>query len=204
MASPYGYGNSGYAPYGVGYAPYSAGYAGGYASQVAGYGGGYATNVAGYGGGYATNVAGYGGGYATNTAGYAAPYAAGYATQSAGYAAGYAAPYAAGYAPYYAAPIQTPSSQFHAQEEFGNVNYGYSNINSQKHEVGNGYGGVTGGYSYVDANGEVQKVEYIADALGFRVTGTNIPVAPEVPEVELPVAPVYTCLLYTSPSPRDS
>ena len=146
---------------------------------------------------------GYAAGYAPYAAGYAAPYAAGYA---APYTAGYAAPYAYNYAAPQAvvpAPIQTPSSQFHAQDEFGNLNYGYANINSQKHEVGNSYGGVTGGYSYVDANGELQKVEYIADALGFRVKATNLPVAPAVPEVEPLEAPVFTgkAPVYTGVAP---
>merc|ERR1711971_1083052 len=89
-------------------------------------------------------------------------------------AAGYpyaAAPYAA-YAPYSA------GSQFHAQDEFGNLNYGYTNINSVKQEVGNAYGGVTGGYSYVDANNQLQRVEYVADGLGFRVADSRLPVAP--------------------------
>merc|ERR1712001_155397 len=89
-------------------------------------------------------------------------------------AAGYpyaAAPYAA-YAPYSA------GSQFHAQDEFGNLNYGYTNINSVKQEVGNAYGGVTGGYSYVDATGALQRVEYVADGLGFRVADSRLPVAP--------------------------
>merc|ERR1711997_746173 len=120
--------------------------------------------------------------------------------------AGY--PYAAG-APiagaYAGAPIPAPynpSSAFAAQDEFGNTQYGYSNLNSQKHEVGNTYTGVQGSYSYVDANGVVQTTNYIADGLGFRVQATNLPVAPVAPEVEplvapvhvyeLPVAPVYT------------
>merc|ERR1712032_540674 len=60
-------------------------------------------------------------------------------------------------------------SQFHAQDEFGNLNYGYSNLNSAKAEAGNTYGGVHGGYSYVDANGVLQQVQYVADAAGFRV-----------------------------------
>merc|ERR1712168_242871 len=84
-------------------------------------------------------------------------------------------PYAAtpaAYAPY------TTGSQFHAQDEFGNLNYGYTNINSVKQEVGNAYGGVSGGYSYVDANGQLQRVKYIADGLGFRVADSRLPVAP--------------------------
>merc|ERR1712157_623826 len=80
----------------------------------------------------------------------------------------------------------------------GNLNYGYANINSAKNEVGNTYGGVTGGYSYVDANGQLQKVEYIADGAGFRVADSRLPVFnPELPVAptfnpEPLVAPVYT------------
>merc|ERR1712158_182945 len=40
------------------------------------------------------------------------------------------------------------------------------------------YGVTTGSYQYVDANGLVQTVNYIADDVnGFRVQGTNLPVA---------------------------
>jgi len=110
-------------------------------------------------------------------------------------------------APVVAAPY-TAGSQFHAQDEFGNLNYGYANINSVKQEVGNTYGGVSGGYSYVDANGELQQVQYIADGAGFRVADSRLPVAPVYDGVaptfspeplvaptfnpELPVAPVDT------------
>jgi hypothetical protein len=113
--------------------------------------------------------------YAINNLGYAAGYAAPYAAGAA-----IAAPYAAAYAAPIAAPIAPAASQYSAQDEFGNINYGYSNINSAKHEVGNTYGGVTGSYSYVDAYGLPQTVNYVADALGFRVAGTNIPVAKSV------------------------
>merc|ERR1712002_329240 len=115
-------------------------------------------------------------------------------------------PYAAGpaiaatpYAPY------TPSSQFQAQDEFGNLNYGYANLNSAKTEVGNTYAGVTGGYSYVDANGLLQKVEYIADGAGFRVADSRLPVFnPDLPVAptfnpELPVAPTYNPELPVAP-----
>jgi len=96
-------------------------------------------------------------------------------------------PYAYNYAPYsQIAPIAPASSQFNSADEFGNINYGYSNINSAKHEVGNVYGGVTGSYSYVDANGLLQTVNYIADGLGFRVAATNLPVAKSV-ELQQPV-----------------
>merc|ERR1711971_84612 len=113
--------------------------------------------------------------------------------------AGY--PYAAAGA-YAGAPIPTPhnpSSAFAAQDEFGNTQYGYSNLNSQKHEVGNTYTGVQGSYSYVDANGVVQTTNYIADGLGFRVQATNLPVAPVAPEVEPLVAPVHVYDLPVAP-----
>merc|ERR1712106_1146384 len=111
---------------------------------------------------------------------YAAPVAAPLAAPVV--AAPVAAAPVAAYAGYpYAAPYAVPyntGSQFHAQDEFGNLNYGYTNLNSAKQEVGNAYGGVTGGYSYVDANGELQQVRYVADGLGFRVEDSRLPVAP--------------------------
>merc|ERR1712218_128411 len=126
----------------------------------------------------------------------AAPYAAGYPYGVAHPVVAQAPTVTVKAAPVVAAPVAiappaAPSSQFQAQDEFGNLQYGYANINSQKHEVGNTYGGVSGSYSYVDANGVVQTTNYIADALGFRVQATNLPVAPEAPEVAEPTAPVF-------------
>merc|ERR1712227_427812 len=73
----------------------------------------------------------------------AAPAVATYAAAAPAIAAPVAATYAA------AAPVAAPaSSQFQAQDEFGNVAYGYQNINSAKQESGNAYGGVTGSYTY--------------------------------------------------------
>jgi len=83
------------------------------------------------------------------------------------------------------------SSQFHSQDEFKNVAHGYANINSAKHEQGNAIFGVSGSYSYVDANGELQTTNYVADGLGFRVAATNLPVAPTAPEVAPLEAPVF-------------
>ena len=131
------------------------------------------------------------------------PYYAGYPYAGYGYAG---LPYAAAPVTYAAAPaVAAPvapvryaapiapyvGSQFHAQDEFGNLNYGYSNLNSAKAEAGNTYGGVHGGYSYVDANGVLQQVQYVADAAGFRVADSRLPVAPVYDGVA-PVAPVDT------------
>jgi len=78
------------------------------------------------------------------------------------------------------APEQQPapitSSQFQAQDEAGNIAYGYQNVNSAKQERGNIHGGVEGSYSYVDEAG-VHTVNYVADDLGFRIVGDNLPVA---------------------------
>merc|ERR1711953_544759 len=110
-----------------------------------------------------------------------------------------------------AAPALPQTSQFQSQDEFGNLAYGYSNLNSAKQEAGNTYGGVTGSYSYTDSNGLIQTVNYIADGLGFRVQANNLPVAPvaelaqPVHEYTLPVAPVFEGVApvheYTLPEP---
>merc|ERR1711874_872002 len=143
-------------------------------------------------------------------AGYAAPYAHAYAgpvatAVDAKFAYGApvtalnagpltAGPVAAAPAAVAAAPIAAPiagpvSSQFQAQDEFGNLAYGYQNINSAKQEQGNAYGGVQGSYTYADEAG-VHTVNYVADDFGFRVAGDNLPVAP-VYNAALPVAPVH-------------
>merc|ERR1711935_579396 len=94
------------------------------------------------------------------------------------------------------APLTAPSSQFHAQDEFGQFSFGYENINSAKTETRDAFGVTRGSYQYVDANGIVQTVNYIADDInGFRVAGTNIPVAvagaqPVAPAALPLVAPV--------------
>ena len=85
------------------------------------------------------------------------------------------------YAPvygYYTNPLAASANQFHAQDEVGQYNYGYSNQDSAKSEVKTADGVVRGSYSYVDANGVIQTTNYISDALGFRVAATNLPVAP--------------------------
>jgi len=94
-----------------------------------------------------------------------------------------------------AAPVAGPvSSQFQAQDEYGNLAYGYNNINSAKEERGNALGGVTGSYTYQDEAG-VHTVNYVADDFGFRVAGDNLPVAP----ANIAVAPVYTGVAPVAP-----
>ena len=103
-------------------------------------------------------------------------------------------PYASQYGYQQTVPIPSAptTSQHHAQNEFGEYNYGYSNSNSAKNEIKTVDGVTRGSYSYVDANNIVQRVDYIADDLyGFRVAATNLPVAPAAAaSVPVPVAPV--------------
>merc|ERR1712079_301287 len=156
---------------------------------------------------YHYGIPGYYGGVAAPFVGAPLNYA--YAPQTA-YPYTYA-PYAQAYAPV-AAPVAAPapivaaapavippvSSQFHAGDEFGNSQYGYSNLNSAKHEIGNAFGQKSGSYQYVDPAGKLQTVSYVADELGFRVVDSRLPVAP-VHDAELPVAPVHEYTLPVAP-----
>jgi Insect cuticle protein len=62
----------------------------------------------------------------------------------------------------------------------------YSGGPSAKTEIKTLDGVTRGSYSYVDAESKLQTVQYVSDALGFRVAATNLPVAP----VETNAAPV--------------
>merc|ERR1712241_1530781 len=96
-------------------------------------------------------------------------------------------------APSVISPVVVPSYMgghaHHAQDEFGQYQYGYTNEDSTKLEQRMADGSVRGTYSYIDANGVVQRVDYISDGLGFRVAATNLPSAAAA-EVAVPVAPV--------------
>ncbi|KAG8235994.1 hypothetical protein J437_LFUL016527 [Ladona fulva] len=89
----------------------------------------------------------------------------------------------------YMHPHVTPhvvSTQYHSQDELGQYSYGYSGGPSSKSEVKTIDGVTRGGYSYVDAEGKVQNVNYVADPInGFRVSATNLPVVPV--DLETPV-----------------
>merc|ERR1712184_235071 len=119
------------------------------------------------------------------------PYASSYA-----YAAPAAVPVAAPVATPVATPVAAPvvpvvstnvdvaNSQYHAQDDLEQYNYGYSNPLSTKQELKTADGVTRGSYSYVDANGLVQTVNYLSDAMGFRVAAANLPVH----HVDAPVA----------------
>ena len=73
------------------------------------------------------------------------------------------------------------------QDDIGGYNYGYATADSSKQEIRTPDGIVQGTYSYVDANGVLQTVNYVSDAEGFKVAATNLPKAP-LPEAVAPVA----------------
>lgn len=70
-----------------------------------------------------------------------------------------------------AVPSAPSTSQFHKQDELGNYEYGYDNVNSAKKETGNARVGVTGSYTVKDLQGP-RTINYVADALGFRATNS--------------------------------
>ena len=80
--------------------------------------------------------------------------------------------------------------EFYQQDGFGGYNYGYSTDTSSKQEVRTPDGIVSGTYSYVDANGIVQTVNYVSDAEGFKVAATNLPRAPVAAPAPAAVAEV--------------
>ena len=97
-----------------------------------------------------------------------------------------AAPVVAQAAPVVAAVADATGSQYHAQDDFGQYSFGYNDPNSIRQEVKTADGIVRGAYKYVDTDGILQTVEYIADGGGFRVAATNLPTAQAAPVVDTP------------------
>lgn len=95
--------------------------------------------------------------------------------------AAYAAPAVAAAAPVVSGPV---SSQYQAQDELGNIAYGYSNINSAKSEQGLAGGAVAGTYSYNDEAGH-HTISYVADDYGFRLVAPTAAALP-APVVDTP------------------
>ncbi|XP_014218017.1 uncharacterized protein LOC106646494, partial [Copidosoma floridanum] len=69
------------------------------------------------------------------------------------------------------------SSMRHSQDSLGQYEYSYTGDTSAKTESRSLDGTTRGAYSYIDANGLLQQVHYIADRDGFRVLATNLPEA---------------------------
>lgn len=64
---------------------------------------------------------------------------------------------------------------YFTQDALGQYSYGYIEPLSTKQEIRTVDGVTTGSYSYIDANGFLQTVDYKADENGFHVAATNLP-----------------------------
>ncbi|XP_060529502.1 uncharacterized protein LOC132703945 isoform X2 [Cylas formicarius] len=75
-------------------------------------------------------------------------------------------------------PVAPVPQAAYAPESYGYepYSYGYMSPFGVKSESQSPDGVVRGGYSYLDAHGVVQTVNYIADKDGFRVAASNLPV----------------------------
>ncbi|XP_036337002.1 uncharacterized protein LOC118747118 [Rhagoletis pomonella] len=72
--------------------------------------------------------------------------------------------------------LVTPTQQqYHTQDGLGQYAYGYAEPHSAKQEVRSLDGITRGSYSYRDAAGKLQTVDYSADDHGFHVAATNLP-----------------------------
>ncbi|XP_017878091.1 uncharacterized protein LOC108623804 [Ceratina calcarata] len=69
------------------------------------------------------------------------------------------------------------SSLHHTQDSLGQYDYTYTGDSSAKTESRSLDGTTRGAYSYIDPNGILQQVHYVADHNGFRVMATNLPEA---------------------------
>ena len=88
-------------------------------------------------------------------------------------------------------------SHYHPEDYTWQYSYRYNDPNSVEQEVNTIDGLICGAYGYVDSNEIVQSVNYIADAPGFRVWATNLPVH----HVDTPVQQASLVEIAASPAP---
>ncbi|XP_076053546.1 cuticle protein 7-like [Oratosquilla oratoria] len=83
-----------------------------------------------------------------------------------------------------ALPMGLTAMQYRSQDELGNVAFNHAGGPSSRSEFRTPFGAQVGSFSYIDGAGKVQHRTYVADAFGTRMTGTDLPEAPEyTPEV---------------------
>merc|ERR1711970_1433598 len=58
---------------------------------------------------------------------------------------------------------------YRSQDELGAYAFGYHGGPSSRSEVRDHFGIVRGAYNHINADGEVQRVQYVSDALGYRL-----------------------------------
>lgn len=79
-----------------------------------------------------------------------------------------------------------PFELSHTSEVDGSYSYTYASEDSSKTETRSPQGQVRGAYSYIDDQGILQKIQYVADEGGYQVFGTNLPIGSTVPVKETP------------------
>ncbi|XP_076057181.1 uncharacterized protein LOC143034696 [Oratosquilla oratoria] len=102
------------------------------------------------------------------------------------------APVAYAHAPVAVAPIHPPASyisKYHAQDELGQVSYGFAHPGQAKSEYRDAYGNVVGSYSYIGEDNKPVVVYYTAGKNGFQVRSNALPTGPAASTDILPVAP---------------
>ncbi|KAI4479100.1 hypothetical protein M0804_011239 [Polistes exclamans] len=73
--------------------------------------------------------------------------------------------------------VPKPDPTLFQRDSLGQYDYSYTGDSSAKTESRSLDGTTRGAYSYIDPNGILQQVHYIADHNGFRVLATNLPEA---------------------------
>ncbi|XP_061399475.1 uncharacterized protein LOC133335187 [Musca vetustissima] len=81
---------------------------------------------------------------------------------------------------------QTQVQHYFTQDSLGQYSYGYSEPLSTKQEIRSMDGVTRGSYSYIDAHGLLQTVDYVADQSGFHVAATNLPMNTPQPVTDTP------------------
>ncbi|EFX64348.1 hypothetical protein DAPPUDRAFT_266578 [Daphnia pulex] len=74
-------------------------------------------------------------------------------------------------------PMAT-STQYHAQDEFGQTTFGYAHPGQAATNYRDALGNQIGSYSYFNPEGKQVRVSYTADHRGFRVLSNDLPVGP--------------------------
>jgi hypothetical protein len=74
-------------------------------------------------------------------------------------------------------PMAT-STQYHAQDEFGQATFGYAHPGQAATNYRDALGNQIGSYSYFNPEGKQVRVSYTADHRGFRVLSNDLPVGP--------------------------
>lgn len=120
------------------------------------------------------NFYGYGAAYPGLTGYY--PYASAVAgIRATPYTAVYSAP--AAIPAYYGYPSYS-ASQYHAQDELGQANFGYAHPGQAATNMRDAFGNQIGSYAYINPEGKEVRVSYTADHRGFRVLSNALPEAP--------------------------